>query len=308
MKRLIIATVVFAFAASLFSGLRNATGRAIQTTNTRRGQWRAQTQRIERMRVEREDLRVQMRNARRQAAADAASIATDDLAGEFATNRLKNMAPGQSERLLAELGFNWNSPGDYVFVSKKSLPEISTSAIGDDAKLTEAVCVALAITPGERAAIEAEAQRIQSGYTSWLKTHVKREEPSGDVLAKYVLTPDPQFSEACSNAFTTVVSSTLGAERSELFYQYVWNWMGSVGLFNAAPAYTSTSMTIRRSGKYLMMDLQQARSSMTCGLTPYQPLPEAFRTLFPGGWKDLAKREGFELPENLREKEMNSQK
>ena len=58
-------------------------------------------------------------------------------------------------------------------------------------------------------------------------------------------------------------------------------------------------MTIKRTGNYLQMELRQARSMMTCGLSPWQPLPKAFAPLFPGGWEELAQREGFELPEEF---------
>ncbi len=39
--------------------------------------------------------------------------------------------------------------------------------------------------------------------------------------------------------------------------------------------------------------LKQAGNSMTTSVNPYQSFPEAFRPIFPGGWPDLAAREGF---------------
>jgi hypothetical protein len=33
--------------------------------------------------------------------------------------------------------------------------------------------------------------------------------------------------------------------------------------------------------------------------SPFQQFPEVFRSLFPGGWTDLAQREGFELPKEF---------
>ena len=36
---------------------------------------------------------------------------------------------------------------------------------------------------------------------------------------------------------------------------------------------------------------------MTTTISPWQPFPEAFRAIFPGGWRDVAEREGFKLPQ-----------
>ena len=36
--------------------------------------------------------------------------------------------------------------------------------------------------------------------------------------------------------------------------------------------------------------------TMYTEVAPYQEFPRAFRAIFPGGWPDLAQREGFELP------------
>lgn len=41
---------------------------------------------------------------------------------------------------------------------------------------------------------------------------------------------------------------------------------------------------------------------MSTDVNPWQPFPEAFRPLFPGGWKELAEREGFELPKSFQPK------
>lgn len=301
MKRLLIAFAILVTATITFSALRAGTVRATQTTATDRELWRVQAQRLEQMRTEREQLREHVRDAKHQAIVPAADSNTDDLAAEFATNTLQNLSPEKAERLLAELGLNWNSPGDYLFVSKASLPGISLSAIRG-AKLTAAGRAALAITAGEQSAIDTEVQRLSSEYTSWLRAHVQREEPSGDVLAKYVLASDPQFSETSSNAFAGVIFSTLGSQRATLLQQYALNWMDSLGMFGARPAYGEpTSMTVRRQqGNYLMLDVRQGMSVMSCGLTPGQPLPEAFQPLFPGGWKELAERENFELPQEFR--------
>jgi hypothetical protein len=252
MKRLLIASGIFAATTLLICALRSETARAEQTTATRRELLRAQVQRLEQLRAEREQLREQMHEAKLQAAERAPAESADPLAAEFAASSLKNLSPESAERLLAELGLNWNSGGDYLFVSKTSLPGIRLS---------------------------------------------------GDILAKYVLTPDPQFSDSVSNAFSGVIFSTLGPQRATLLQQYSWDWMQSMGMLGEGRNDNQpTSMIIRRQKDYLMLELRQSMSMMSCGLTPWQPMPEAFQPLFPGGWKDLAAREGFDLPKDFQKK------
>jgi hypothetical protein len=299
MKRLLIASVIFAATTLLICALRSETARAAQAIASRRELLRAQVQHLEQLRAEREQLRDQMHEAKLQAAERGPAEPVDPLAAEFAASSLKDLSPENAERLLAELGLNWNSAGDFLFVSKTSLPGIRLSAFRG-AKLTAAARAALAITPDEQAAIDAEVQRLTSEYAAWLRDHAQREEPRGDILAKYILTPDPQFSDSVSNAFSGVIFSTLGSQRATLLQQYSWDWMQSMGMLGEARNDNQpTSMIIRRQNDYLMLELRQSMGMMSCGLTPWQPVPEAFQPLFPGGWKDLAAREGFELPKDF---------
>jgi hypothetical protein len=300
MKRLLIAFGILAATAVLTGALRNETTHAAQATASRRELWRVQNQRLDEMREERERLREQAREAKSEAAERAPVAGPDELAAEFAANGLKNLSPEKAERLLAELGLSWNSSGDYLFVSKTSLPEIGVSAIRRGGKLGAAARAALAITPDEQASIETETQRLASDYESWVRTHAQREEPSGKIVAKYVLTADPEYSENASNAFAGIIYSTLGPQRAALLEQYSSTWMTSLGMWGIGSGDNqSTSLTLSREGDSLMLSVRQAMSSMSCAVSPGQPVPDAFRPLFPGGWKELAGREGFELPKEF---------
>jgi hypothetical protein len=99
------------------------------------------------------------------------------------------------------------------------------------------------------------------------------------------------------------------------------NWMTDVGL-RTGPEFTEaavklfgariapesetppTTLTVERyqsGGQWGMnFNLKQAGNSMTTSVTPWQPFPEAFRAVFPGGWEELAAREGFELPADFK--------
>lgn len=300
MKQLFLASLITAGAATSFFGIQTQSTRLQEMTDERREQLQAQTARLEQMRTKRDQLQEQVNDARLNANTPDLSVQVDDLAEEFARTGLKNPSPAQADRLRAELGFNWNSLRDYVIVSKKSLPRISVTAIRNG-KLTDAARAALVITPDEQTAIEGELERVDSEYKTWALAHAKREEPTGDVMAKYVLPADTQSSNSLQS-LSAVVRSTLNSdERDQLFFRYSWHWGDAHQL--TVPALEGklcqTTMTVRRSGNSLTLDLEQPNSSISSSITPSQSFPEAFLPLFPGGWPDLAQREGFELPKEF---------
>ena len=209
-----------------------------------------------------------------------------------------NLSPAQSEKLVAELGFNWNSTRDYVVVSKDSLKTVSFSAM-KEMKLTDAACSVLAITPEERNAIDVTTEQLGEEYNSWAKAHVHREDPQGDVVAKYSIATDPTFSAGLSNRFTAAVRAAVGSERGDLLRGFSYSWMSELGMFGGH----DTTLTLRRylagENRGLNMEIRQDQSTMSTEVTPYQPLPAAFQPIFPGGWTELAQREGFDLPKEF---------
>jgi cell division protein FtsB len=298
MKRPLIAASIIASATCLF-GAAQSRSLVLQKLNaTRSEQYRAQAAQLEQLRTERNELRQQVDEARRNGRLLQRNTSVDELAEEYAKNGLTNMSPAQAEQLRAELGFNWNSPRDYIFVSKKSLPSISLSAISNG-KLTDGIRAVLAMTPEEETAIEMELRRVNDEYNAWSLAHVQRQEPKGNVLANYVLPADTQSSNTLQS-FSAVVRNTLNSDaRDQLFFEDIWNWGNAHQLTSPAleghPA--QSVMVIRRSGNALVLYLQQPNSSWSVDITPSLPFPEAFLPIFPGGWKELAEREGFELPE-----------
>ena len=121
-------------------------------------------------------------------------------------------------------------------------------------------------------------------------------------LAKYTLPFDPQFSQSLSNEFAGGVIAALGAERGELMLDYASSWMLDLGIRGRA----ATILTIKRPSagqERLPFELRTPDGgTMYTDVSPYQPFPEAFRPVFPGGWSDLAKRDGFELPKEFQRK------
>jgi hypothetical protein len=298
MKRLAISIFIFTFGAACLCGLRSATAIARQETASLRDAWLTLTQSVTRASNERTELEARVRELRQRLAALSANPLRSRLASLIPRDG-KDMTPDQREQLLAEFGFDWNSTGEFLVVSKQTLQNVGFDAVKGN-KLTDVVCGVLALTPDERATVEATMAQVASDYQSWAKVHVQREEPAGDVVAKYTMPPDTAISQSLSNSFVNGIFVTLGRERAELLENYSREWMVALGMNQIGLAQSDTTMTVKRYGtgdkSRLNVEVNQAGGRMSTDVSPWQPFPEAFKPLFPNGWKDLAAREGFELP------------
>jgi len=299
-----IVLFVFATGASVFCGLRSA-------TKTDRGEAAVQaeallthTQSFARTLIERTELDEHVRELKQRLAATATNFA-QRRADALVPRSGHILTPTQREVLLAEFGFNWNSTGDYLVVSKQTLRSISLDGVKGN-KLAKVVCDVLAIRPEERATIEATMQQVAAGYKSWAESHVQREEPSGDVVAQYTMPAEAKISQSLSNNYVNGILTTLGKERGDLMEDYSRDWMVALGMNRAGSSSGDTTIIVKRyqAGDEMRLgfELRQAGGTMSTDVSPWQPFPEAFKPLFPGGWKDLAAREGFELPKDFQKK------
>jgi hypothetical protein len=296
MKRLLLATISLAITACLFLGLKSATMQLRAQTVTARQARQTQTQLLTQAQMELTALEKRVRELNNAHRAQEASAASDDgLNALLSLVGARHLSTVQSEQLLAALGFNWASSRDYVVVSKDSLDQISVNGI-KDMKLTGTASAVLAVTPDEKERVDALMNGLATDYQTWAQAQVQREEPTGEVVAKYTMPSDPDFSQTLSNRFTSGVLEALGAERGNLLIQYAWSWMGDLNMFGGG-ATTMTLKTRTTGGNPVVdLELETGGGSMYTTISPYQPFPTAFRPLFPNGWADLAKREGFPLP------------
>lgn len=298
MKRLVLALSILAAEASLFCALQYSTVQSRNESAAAREAWLAQTQLLTRTQTQRAELRQRIVELKRSLATKTHGTSKSPLADLVLTNRPLHLAPLEREQLLAELGFDWNSSGDYLVVSKESLSSLSFSAIRDH-RLTDTVCSILAITPGERANVEATMERLAMDYRTWASAHVERVQPEGEVLAKYTMPANPEFSQSLSNRFSAGIMAELGSERGELMLGYAWSWMNDLGMRGGGP----TTLTIKHplpGQEWLPFELKMPDGgTMFTAVTPQQPFPESFRAVFPGGWRELAEREAFELPKEF---------
>jgi hypothetical protein len=203
--------------------------------------------------------------------------------------------------LLRRLGIAWDSSPDYVLVSKAALKAIPLNGAGSRGGLTPTVCDMLAITPDEQARLEALMQRSQAAYLGWAQTNVQRIEPTGDIVAKYVIPANPGLAQRLVMEGGMGVLGAVGGERTELCANFAYNWALKYGSLGQS----SVILTVQRLSVGGRQRLQAALETTGHGaggldLTPAS-FPEVFRSVFPGGWRELAQRENFELPADFQD-------
>jgi hypothetical protein len=298
MKRIVLALSVLVSGIALLCGFRNSAAQFRSEAASQRDAWLARTQRLAQFQTQRDELTIRIAELKRGLAHLRRSTPEADLMKAIETDGAAHLSPEVRERLLAELGLDWKSSGDYLVVSKDTLREVNFHAVRSN-RLRDTVCGVLAITPQERAGIEATMERLAAEFNAWVVSHVQRTEPSSDVLAKYTLPPDPAFSQSLSNTFSAGVHATIGAERGSLLLDYSREWMQDVGMRGDG----GSMLTIKRAPagqEWLPFELKSSdNGTMSAAVSPHQPFPEAFRPIFPGGWTQVAELERFELPKEF---------
>ena len=320
MKRALLAIFILAAGTFLICVLRKTNADIRQQAVAQQAAWQAQTNELARLSFEQVQLRERVTESKKLIAAMPALPPRDQLMEKvLSRDGLKNLSAAETEKLLAELGFNWNTSGEFLIVSKKSLDGIDYDAM-KGVKLTAAARETLAINPAEQAVIEGMTKQLGEAQAAWAKANVQRAEPSGDMLAQYSLPADNEFSKAQLASYTNGIYNALGGQRALWLQNHSLDWMQAFGLltgsgpsdvsseaiaaafsFEYKPEPTTMTLSRYQSGDdtHINLELKQAGGSMSTTISPWQPFPEAFRAIFPGGWKDVAEREGFELPKEF---------
>lgn len=301
MKRSLIAILILTTGTSVFCSLHSATRKSRRDAADQREVWMNETQFMAQAQFEVRTLTEHVRELKQTLSTLPPVAAESDLEKAIAPKAGSTLSPELREKLLAELGFQWDSSGEFLVVSKETLRNVRLEAL-TGGKLTEVAVGVLALTDAERAAVESAAQRATDERRRWLFEHVQRIAPEGEVVAKYVIPADENFSQTQSNDFFSSVNAALDPERTALLRDYAYGWMNSVG-FQAS---RSTELTLRREGAgsdaVYRWELHNGDGTASAqGLTPHD-FPKAFRALFPNEWLDVAAREGFELPKEFKTK------
>ncbi len=212
------------------------------------------------------------------------------------------LTPELRQRLLEELHFNWQSSDEYVIATKAAVRELELKALQGD-KLTDTAATLLTVTSSEREKVDSTIQQVQTAFNTWAMAHTRRTEPAGEVVAQYTLEGDPSVRSSLSNALTTGIFEAVGPERAQFIVPSARNWLTSL-VRNLDDPYT---MVVTR---YNNANGQGLRAQFIYGFGTTRPLgnlvpkdlsecwfPTPFLPLFPNGWADVAKREGFQLPQ-----------
>jgi hypothetical protein len=206
-----------------------------------------------------------------------------------------SIPPASAEQLLSDLGYNWNTTGDYLVVSKSSLAAFSIPAI-HHTTVNPGISEILAITPDENAAIQQVIEGLAGEYAAWAKEHIKRHEPRGTVLAGYSLAFDPDFSNSLSNRLSQSLLTLLGPERSAIFIGHSSGFTSAIGIGFSKEAHFELTL---KSEELWIEHQSSDGGKRVCLIKERSDFPGEFRAVFPGGWAELAEREHFELPKSF---------
>jgi hypothetical protein len=224
-----------------------------------------------------------------------------------ASSSLAKQRPMPAE-LRQRLGIRWDNSPDYILVSKGALNYSGRGPFESQygGALLPATCAVLGLTPAERAASETAFQRAEAEHAAWVKSAVQRVEPAGDILADYWIPANPELARQIDAETKALLSETLGPDRADL----VKRWSNAWWFRHGGMGRDNFRFTVRRhtdGGSQplwyaLVVPEYEVASTMDGDVTPTTPFPELLRSVFPGGWRDLAQREGFALPKQLDDK------
>ena len=305
MKRLIIILSVGLSATMLFGFLRRQTAVVRTSGSAARKEAGGATNELARLQAESTELhrivaeqRSQQPHASRQFQLDPKL--TDWLLAETNAEIPVNLV----RALRTALGLPWSNSSDYVLVSKATLRDLTMPSVGRNDKLSDTLCAVLAITPEERQTVESAFARARQDFVAWAKANVQRQDPTGETLACYTIPASGDLAQTLTNNLYSALNSALGPERTDLLENYAYNWLRhEAGFLGTVTNTLSVSRRISGDGtSELYYELIRGTNSIygqtsESGQLRYQSVPPTFRDIFPGGWQELAQREGFELPQ-----------
>jgi hypothetical protein len=164
----------------------------------------------------------------------------------------------------------------------------------------------LGITPEEQESVEAAFAEVFEAVGVWAKANVQREGPLEDLLVRYTLPTDPAFEQALTNKLFSSINAAVGDERGDLMRAYFQTWRlyedGAIGdrtnIFEIHRISGQPGLGYRSGWKW---EKSEAINTYPAPIKPNR-FPYAFFFVFPGGWQEVAQREGFELPQEFNKK------
>ncbi len=307
MKRLIIILSVGLSATMLFGFLRRQTAVVRASGSAARKEAGGATNQLARLQAESTELHRIVAEQRSQQPHASKQFQFDPKLTDWLLAETNAEIPGNLVRALrGALGLPWSNSSDYVLVSKATLHLLTMPmpSVGHNDKLSDTLCAVLAITPEERQTVESAFARAHQDFAAWARANVQRQDPPGETLASYTIPASGDLAQTLTNNLYSALNSALGPERTDLLENYAYNWLRHDAGFLGTVTNT-LSVSRRSSGdgtSELYYELIRSENSIygqtsESGQLRYQSVPPTFRDIFPGGWQELAQREGFELPE-----------
>lgn len=300
MNKILLALCIVGTGAGSFHAARQATTQVHNEADTARAAWLAETQLALAAETEQAELAKRVRE-QESVLNQPQAVGESALWSTLQTNRNDHLAPELREHLFQELGLSWASSGQYILVTKQTLRDVQLESIRNG-ELTQTASTVFAITPSECDQVAAAIERVKTEFRDWALSHVQRHEPHDGVLADYTYPEDPALMESIIKDFTLAVFNTLGPQRTQLILPSARNWMVNELKLGGHPAKLVVERYRVGNEQRLKFDFT-APSGYSGGddlSNNSQPgpvrFPSAFLPVFPNGWAEVAKREGFELP------------
>ena len=305
-KRLLLALTILAVGGMLLFASLTAATSARQQLRTAGENWLTETQLLADAYARKETVTTHARDLKNQVRERESASGSDSLITPLlSTNGLSGLSLDAKERLQAALGLDWHASTDYVVISKATLKNLHFDALGGN-RLTDAACRVLALTPEERAQVDAAFENVGAQFADWAKANVQREGPSGETLVRYTVPAEPQVAQSLTNRLYSAIRDAVGQERGELLQSFSTDWLQlNVGCLGALTnTLTLMQMADSEGQKELRYELRrQDPGGVGSGgesgpLSLQSHFPQTFRAIFPGGWQELAQRERIELPQD----------
>lgn len=219
------------------------------------------------------------------------------------TNDIRHTPSQLQDQMLASLGSRQISSRSYVLVSKAALAGAHLHPLKsypNNDKLTDAVRDVLAITPEEQKVVEMSFANAYAALGAWARDHVQREGSANQVVVQYAIPADATFRESWTRDLFSNIRMAIGEERANLLRK---DFDIHALTEDAAIGDRTNILSIERiagpPGYGYRAGWRWANHSEAINTVP-EPIrtnnfPLAFRFVFPGGWQELAQREGIEL-------------
>jgi hypothetical protein len=204
--------------------------------------------------------------------------------------------------LRAELNFPANTSSDFVLISKPTLQILRPPSPNRNDKLSDTFCALLGIASDQREKLQSALSNARHEFADWGKQNLQREDAQGDTLFRYTLPAGEDFANSVTNRLLATISDTIGSQRTGLFRAFAEDWFQiETGYLGGV---TNTLAVLRQPDEkgqlalFYKLTREGNNSSMSEGPGEIHPqyFPPAWRNLFPGGWAEVARREGLEFP------------